>query len=153
MEGAELSFSRECPDGEGVASAGEELTLSGRLTPEAVEWGRGWNVCPRIVLSSQPDFGCVRLLFIYFRGVCGCLSLCLFVVVPSPWLVRTPGVGEGYSCPKARVKVRVDRASRLPAPGEQVCECGVGTAGRREGQSSGKTRGKFRGTRGERCVG
>lgn len=23
MEGAELSFSRECPDGEGVASAGE----------------------------------------------------------------------------------------------------------------------------------
>lgn len=45
--------------------------------------------------------------------------MCLLpVVVPSPGLVRTPGVGEGYSCPKARVEVRV---AREPAPpGEQV---------------------------------
>lgn len=36
MEGGGAGFSQECPDGEGVASFGEALTLSKLLTPGTV---------------------------------------------------------------------------------------------------------------------
>lgn len=77
------------------------------------------------------------------------MSLCLPVVVPSPRLVGTPGVGEGYSCPKARVEVRVDRE---PPAGTGVSGASrLAFAGR--GRRGGRREGKFRGTGGERCVG
>lgn len=57
--------------------------------------------------------------------------MCLPVICPLP-LVWTPGVGEGYSCPRARVEVRVDRE---PARLGNRCEGGVGAARRGEGPS------------------
>lgn len=75
--------------------------------------------------------------------------MCLPVVVPSPRLVGIPGVGEGYSCPKARVEVRVDRE---PPAGTGVSGASrLAFAGR--GRHGGRREGKFRGTGGERCVG
>lgn len=41
------------------------------------------------------------------------VSLCLSVVVPSPWLIWTPGVGEGCSCPKARVEAVTEAETRV----------------------------------------
>lgn len=46
MEGA--GGAAGCPDGEGVASAGEELTPSERLTPGLWVDSRGWNACPEV---------------------------------------------------------------------------------------------------------
>ena len=64
------------------------------------------------------------------------------MIVPSPELVRTLGVGAGYSCPKARV-VRVDRARAGCRPLGNRCERSVGAARRGEGPSWGKTRGEI----------
>lgn len=132
MGGAGLG--RECPDGEGVASAGEALTLSGRLVPGTARAGRErpeWKVRPRSTPSS-PAWPWPRASssLLPSRSLWLCLSLCLPVAVPSPRLVRTQGVGEGYSCPQARVEVRVDREPP-PGPGEQVC------AGRRDWRRGG----------------
>lgn len=74
------------------------------------------------------------------------------MVVPSTWLVRTPGVGEGYSCPEARVEVRVDREPAAGARGTGV-SAASGLPGAGRGRREGRREGKFRGTGGERCVG
>lgn len=114
--------------------------------------GRGWlerNVCPRSIPSSPPGSGRVRLPLICLRGVCGRLSLCLPVVVSSPRLAGTPGVGECDCCPKARVEVRVDRE---PPAGTGVSGASR-PAGAGRGRREGRREGKFRGTGGERCVG
>lgn len=71
---------------------------------------------------------------------------------PLPLVSTDTGVGEGYSCPKARVEVRVDREPTAGAWGTGVsAELGLPGAGR--GRRAVRQEGKFRGTRGERCVG
>lgn len=71
------------------------------------------EVCrpPSLALATR-----VYLLSVFEESV-GVLSLCLSVIVLFPWLVWTPGVGEGYSYSKAKVEVRVYRE---PTAGEQV---------------------------------
>lgn len=61
------------------------------------------EVCrpPSLALATR-----VYLLSVFEESV-GVLFLCLSVVVLSPWLVCTPGLGEGYSYSKAKVEVRV----------------------------------------------
>lgn len=127
-----------------MASVGEELTLSERLTPGTVGWAveDGMSALEVYGPPSLALAACVYLSSVFEESV----------VVPSPWLVRTPGVGEGYSCPKARVEVRVDREPAAGAWGTGVsAELGLPGAGR--GRRSVIREGKFRGTRGERCVG
>lgn len=62
------------------------------------------------------------------------------------------GVGEGYSCPEARVEVRVDREPAAGARGTGV-SAASGLPGAGRGRREGRREGKFRGTGGERCVG
>lgn len=57
-------LNRECPDGEGVASAGEELTLYERLTPGTVGWAVENGMSALEVYG--PSFGRVRLPLIRF---------------------------------------------------------------------------------------
>lgn len=127
-----------------MASARGALTLSGRLSRSGLCVGRDRSVCFRSISSSQTSFGRVHLPLACVRGVCGCLSVCLSVVVPSLWLVRTPGVGEDYTCLKARVEVRVDRepsagawVTGVRAASEQPGAGRGRRGGRREGNSAG----------------
>lgn len=87
-----------------MASAGEELTLCELLTPGTVgpAGEAGMSAYKRTLFPAWlwPRASASHLL----SRILG-----VFVAVPSPWLVRTLGVGEGCSCPKARVEVRVDR--------------------------------------------
>lgn len=137
-----------------MSAAGAELTLSEPLAVGIVDWVGGvWNVCPRSVSLSQPGSGRVRLSPVCLQEVCGCLVFVPARGCASPGLVWTPGVGEGFSYPKARVEVRVDcEPAAAGGPGNR-CECGGGATPRREEPSWGNRGGKFRGTGGEQCVG
>lgn len=150
MQRAEPGFFESCPDGEGVVSAGSELTLSRPWVLGAV--GRagetGWSI-PEVCRPPSPALAaCVSLLssrslwvsvFVFVRG--GPLPLVSMNTGSRGGLFLPPGESGGESGPRA--------GGRRP---RNRCECGGGAA-RGEGRPLGRREGKFRGTGGELCVG